>query len=296
MSTYNGEKYIKTQIDSIISQVDVSVELVIRDDGSSDATKSIVQDYGDSCVLICGNNVGCAKSFFELLRYANTNYSDDYYFAFADQDDYWMPEKLATAVRQLDAFGKSTPNLYFSNLCVVDGDLKNGKLLYNESVNLDKPHSLIQNYASGCTMVFNKKAVEMMACCEIDQFRIHDIPLFMLCLFCGNVSFDDNSYIKYRQHGGNVIGAGVYFRQRLNSKMHSLTCFWKQHDKELDAKALLSVFGHYMEEDDKKLIQKVALYRDNWKYRMELLFSSKFSKVDRWDNLWFKIRVILGVM
>ena len=160
MSTYNGEKYIKTQIDSIISQVDVSVELVIRDDGSSDATKSIVQDYGDSCVLICGNNVGCAKSFFELLRYANTNYSDDYYFAFADQDDYWMPEKLATAVRQLDAFGKSTPNLYFSNLCVVDGDLKNGKLLYNESVNLDKPHSLIQNYASGCTMVFNKKAVE----------------------------------------------------------------------------------------------------------------------------------------
>ena len=127
MSTYNGEKYLREQIDSILGQTGVSVKLLIRDDGSKDNTVEIVKQYckeNDDIKLVEGKNVGFAESFMELVYRANL-YSDISYFAFSDQDDVWLNDKLISAIHMLEGIHeKNAPNLYFSTARAVDKDLK----------------------------------------------------------------------------------------------------------------------------------------------------------------------------
>ncbi|MBQ4399872.1 MAG: glycosyltransferase, partial [Alphaproteobacteria bacterium] len=99
MSTYNGEKYLKTQLDSILAQQGVNVQILVRDDGSSDGTLPILQAYAAQGKLTyyTGPNLKPAKSFMDLIY--NAPQAD--FYAFADQDDYWLPEKLICAVNKL---------------------------------------------------------------------------------------------------------------------------------------------------------------------------------------------------
>ena len=107
MSTYNGEKYIREQIDSILHQKDVKVDIVVRDDGSKDNTQNILKNYSSKYKNIKwsqGDNVGPCKSFLELL-YSSGEYE---YYAFADQDDYWYPNKLKAATEKMKNYTHCT--------------------------------------------------------------------------------------------------------------------------------------------------------------------------------------------
>lgn len=295
MSAYNGEKYIISQIDSILQQKNVDVELIIRDDGSTDKTLSIIRSYDDSRIkLIEGENFGCSASFFCLLEYAQRNYDDACLFAFSDQDDYWLEDKLSTAVSHLNGLKTSGPKLYISNLFIVDGELKSPKPYYSHPVDLSKQHALIQNHATGCTMVFDKSAINLILTKDTSVFRIHDIPMFLQCLFLGNVVYDASCHILYRQHQNNVIGAGVFFRQRIRSKINSLRNLHKQHLKENDAKVFYSQFKNELRKDDAELFLIVMNYRNNIRYRLKLLCSKEYRKRGFFDNLFYKLRVILG--
>ena len=110
MSTYNGSRYLRDQINSILNQEGVHVKLVVRDDGSSDETLDVLNEYAGKIVVISGINIGCEKSFLELLY---SNFKSKYY-AFADQDDIWVSDKLKTAIEKIrdDEF----PSLYACNL------------------------------------------------------------------------------------------------------------------------------------------------------------------------------------
>ena len=114
LSSYNGEKYIKQQIDSILNQTGVEVIIMVRDDGSKDNTISILEDYQrnvSSFELIKGDNCGSTASFSRLLAYAYSKFGNDVLYAFSDQDDVWQKEKLLVASKRLDI--KSTiPMLY----------------------------------------------------------------------------------------------------------------------------------------------------------------------------------------
>ena len=100
MSTYNGEKYLKEQIDSILKQKGVKVNLLVRDDGSTDNTLSLLEEYKKKGLLdyCCGSNMKPARSFMELLSIA----PDSDYYAFSDQDDYWEHDKLFNAVKNTE--------------------------------------------------------------------------------------------------------------------------------------------------------------------------------------------------
>ena len=295
MSTYNGESFVKEQLDSILLQKNVGVRVVVRDDGSSDRTEEIVRSIDDDRItFIRGKNLGCSRSFFELLRYAEANYPDINYFAFADQDDYWLDDKLETACQYLRNQPDEVPCLYISNLYVTDEYLQEPTLLYPTEISLDKMHSLVENHATGCTMVFNREVVHRILKTNTDRYRIHDIPIFRLCLFSGNVHFDMKPHIYYRQHRQNVIGANYYARQRINSKLKSLSKFTKQHIKENDALICLEELKPYLSQEDIALFETVAFYRSNLKYRLTLLFSKRCRLRRPVDNFWFKVRVVLG--
>ena len=122
VSTYNGERYLSQQLDSILNQKGVNVSVLVRDDGSSDNTIRILEDYekrNQNLHYYQGTNVGPIMSFFDLLNQAK-GYE---YYAFCDQDDVWDDDKLSSAILLLDKEPDSLPVLYCSNLKVVDENL-----------------------------------------------------------------------------------------------------------------------------------------------------------------------------
>lgn len=205
MSTYNGERYLREQIDSILGQRGVEVSLLVRDDGSSDATLTILDKYKTAGQLdyYCGGNLGPARSFMHLLQ--NAPKSD--YYAFSDQDDIWLDDKLITAVTTLEGH-ESQPALYFSQTQLVDAGLNpipsviiNPKLTFGES--------LIYKFIGGCTMVMNHRLREAVGDFMPEIMPMHDIWIYGIALGIGAfVHFDPTPHILYRQHGDNTVGLG----------------------------------------------------------------------------------------
>ena len=226
LSTYNGEKYLKEQIDSVLAQKNVDLDILVRDDGSTDNTVSLLESIEklySNVNVIYGSNVGCAQSFGILIREAYTNIENYSYYAFCDQDDVWFENKIEEAIKHLSEYEKDKPNLYCSNLIVTDKRLNPIGYKYDESVKLlTKGESLVCSIATGCTMLFNKKVVQLFSKMTPRRMIVHDLWIFHTCLFLGNVFYDSNGFVFYRQHGSNVIGAKLTFKEKLRSKFFSL--------------------------------------------------------------------------
>ena len=164
VSTYNGQKYLSKQLDSLISQVGVDMKIIVRDDGSSDGTRQILRNYAQTysnIQLLFEDNCGAEESFNKLCQYSLQQDLTDYY-AFCDQDDVWDNDKLSIAIQSLEKFDHLVPNLYFSNLRMVDDTLSYIRDFYNEKeVDIDNKLSLVQIFTYGCTCVFNQSALSI---------------------------------------------------------------------------------------------------------------------------------------
>ena len=209
LSSYNGERYLNEQLDSLFAQEEVGVHVLIRDDGSSDNTIKIVKDRierGDGITLLEGHNLGFAMSFMVLVKEANT-YIDEYdYFAFCDQDDVWLPKKLISAVKMLHEKGvNEKPNLYWSSFTLVDENLRpfykpktgvpQDPKPRREGQKHTKPTILVRYFMLGCTMVFDKNMVAFLnKYPSQNKLTMHDLWLSQTAIFFGNVIYDNNSY------------------------------------------------------------------------------------------------------
>lgn len=210
MSTFNGEKYIDEQIESIIQQTYTSWNLFIRDDGSTDHTRQIINKWinKDDRVHYINDTLsglGPAKSFISLLNQVDA----DYYF-FADQDDYWEKNKIEIMLANIDKT-PDTPSLVYCSLKCTDENL-NPEV--NDFENLMGKFSgqnrFIGNDMPGCIMLINKKLRDI----TINNFDnntniiMHDWWIALIAEVFGNVRFIDQKLIKYRQHNNNSVGAG----------------------------------------------------------------------------------------
>ena len=212
MSTYNGAEYIREQLDSLLEQdcekyAKASFQIQIRDDGSVDGTQDILEEYAvrypGKLHWYQGENVGVIRSFFELLSRAD---EADYY-AFSDQDDYWMPDKMTSAIERLETMTKEKPALYCCRPKLVDQKLQP---LTSE---IERPpmrpgfcNAMIENIVTGCTAVFNRVMRDMIAM-ELPQFTVmHDWWLYLTAVCFGEIYYDETPHICYRQHQGNVLG------------------------------------------------------------------------------------------
>ena len=214
LSTYNGEKYVATQIDSILAQKNVSVTLLVRDDGSKDGTIGILQKYvseNPNIVLsneTFGQNFGVAKSFWLLLKSGEQMFPDIDYFFFADQDDYWLEDKCCRAVEFLTAY-KNGPSLYFSRKKLVDEYLN--PLSQKDSIRLTNTFwdFFDRSNAFGCTMCMTRRLIQLLG---DDSFYehpfLHDNYIYRLCLTANfPIVYDNSETILYRQHKNNAEGA-----------------------------------------------------------------------------------------
>lgn len=204
MSTYNGERYIKEQVESILNQEGVELTLLIRDDGSTDETLNIIKEIiskNSNVSVYKGENLGTAKSFMDLIN--NAEEAD--YYAFADQDDVWDTKKIISAIDKMKD-KENEPTLYISALNIVDENLNEIEFRKVEG-KFCLEGAMAKNFATGCTQVFNKKLHTILKKYNPQFIVMHDSWVTRVCYAIGgNVIIDDNSYIKYRQHNNNLIG------------------------------------------------------------------------------------------
>lgn len=295
MSTYNGEKYLAKQIDSILSQKKINVELYIRDDGSTDSTKEVINAYikSDSRVhLYAGKNLGVKQSFLRLIQMAPSNAG---YYALSDQDDYWMEEKLFEAVQKIkENHQPGIPMLYYSHTTLVDENLS--ALNKPNPYNKDKPYTfgqiMIKNCASGCTMVFNKKLKEYLCQQDVSQLLpnpLHDHWIYMVCrAIGGDIVFDDRSYILYRQHSGNNVGA----KRNLYEKIRTSPLFRGGNIRYFWAKQLYEQNRKNITKDNCHLLYKIINYQKSFRNTLMLAFDNEIKPPETIEKIIVALTIL----
>lgn len=207
MSTYNGEKFIEEQINSILSQLPKNGLLMIRDDGSTDNTVEKISSYSDNRInLKIAENIGFAKSFLTLLTNAP---SEAEMVMFSDQDDVWLEGKISRAWKFLSSID-DRPALYCSRQLIADENLK---ILETSSAYANEkffPQSITDNIVTGCTAAINQSAVALLKRAGVpDHVKFHDWWLYVVVSLHGKIIVDQEATILYRQHSTNFIGRGA---------------------------------------------------------------------------------------
>lgn len=290
LSTYNGEKYLKEQLESLQKQKEVELKIFVRDDGSNDATHEILDEWQKNNKLTWykGENIGFARSFIDLLK----NAPDADYYAFCDQDDIWLPEKLETAIKKMELL-PSGPQLYCSNLFIYRDGKNEGVWWKNKPV-INLFRGLVQNVATGCTIVCNTLLRDIVVQNLPLSVKYHDFWLYHTALLFGNIYFDENAYIYYRQHKKNIIGAKSRKIDRLQSRIKSLKSIKQQNYREYEAVQLLNVYGNLISFEQRRIIERVVNYKKTLRNRLALLFSRKYVMHNFVDTFWLKMRIIIG--
>lgn len=220
LSTYNGERYLAEQLDSIIAQTYTDWRLFVRDDGSADGTLQIIDKYAQHDKRITRiqdeENIGACLSFERLLEQCG---EADYY-AFADQDDVWRPNKLAfclSTIQEAEQLYPNMPIVVHSDLQVVDEQLQEMAPSFWQYSNIHPdlvdnrlPYLAICNSVTGCAMLFNRQARTCSLPFSKDAY-MHDAWIALMTLYHGGKVIPlKEQTIAYRQHRGNVLGAVNY--------------------------------------------------------------------------------------
>lgn len=264
MSVYNGKRYIREQLDSIVNQkCNEEIQIFIRDDGSPDDTFKYIEDYSQSCskkmIVYRGQNKGASGSFMEALR----NAPNAEFYAFCDQDDVWIDSKLQKAIAAIKKEDNTKPVLWTSNFSVVDSNLCMIKKFGGKYPIDSDLRALFYNNIPGCTMVFNQKLMSEIRKIEINHVRMHDIVAINIALILGKVIYDSTPMVLYRQHGDNVLGYGnkkIKVSKWLKDKI-KLLYYKEPYDISEYAKEILRLFNDCLTEQQRKEYELIKDYK-----------------------------------
>ncbi len=220
ISTYNGDKFLKKQLDSILSQTYKDIDICIRDDGSKDDTVKIIREYMQEFQNIKfdeGQNVGFLKSFYMLLQN-----NDEYdYYSFCDQDDVWESIKIESLLSELKKLDNNKPNMAFS-----DSDYYDEQLNFISSGDKNKTpsfrNSLVECISQGMTMIVNKKLRDIIIEKKVENVVFHDQWTYMIASSMGNIVYVKESLVKYRRLENNVTSEGKGFLEIMKWRIRKL--------------------------------------------------------------------------
>ena len=254
MSSYNGERFIEEQIDSILHQKGVEVSLYIRDDGSTDGTGEILDRYaaGDNVHVSYGENLGVGRSFMSLLYSVPDGYD---YYALSDQDDIWYEDKLITAVRRLD---RESGILYTSNLeCIDGGGKKLGMKFESGEIRDTGLLSVIcRNRFYGCSLVFPEELVRLLKDRRPSEklFRIiiHDTWICISAAAVGKILYDEEAHIRYRRHNKNVSVFKLTKKEIWKRRLSNLRNPDQFRRRSITAAEVIKCYPEYVNKNEEK--------------------------------------------
>ena len=296
LSSYNGHKFLAEQLDSLFCQEECTLKLLVRDDGSTDSTVDVLhsyqQKYPDKIDIIKGNNIGWKKSFFELIKIAYNQYPNFDYYAFADQDDIWLSDKLSSAIKALILYQNDSA-LYCSNLFYYKDNINHGPIIKSTPIITEKS-CLVRNYATGCTVVFNSKFLLLLNT-EFPKIDIaHDYWCFMVAVCCGIIIYDEKPHIFYRQHSNNQIGAKRGKKALWKRRCREFNDIINKHIRERQAEELYRIFKNQMSPISKEAVGKMATYRKSLKSRFALLEDDEYTTGVNSSDRWLKLKIFFG--
>ena len=283
MATYNGRRYLRDQIDSILNQTYSDFRLLISDDASTDSTVKILEEYEkkDSRVEIyCHEkNLGVVSNFEFLINKVRSEY-----FMFADQDDIWEPDKIEKSLKKLKETGS---DLVFTDLEVVDSKLNQiepsfwkQKGFYDKIIKFNGFNALyLNNYINGCTMLCKSSWInEFLPLPKNSKYVIHDYWIALIVSQTGRIDFIPETTIKYRQHGNNQVGS--------SRKSDTLETLDEIRDLFLQVK--IEHFETFVKNEKKfKTKELKQLNRESLEYFKDLKQKNKFN-FKNW-GLFFKL-------
>lgn len=308
MATYNGEKYVKEQIFSILNQSYQNFRLLISDDHSKDETKNILvslsKQYPDKISLVTSDkNLGAKENFSFLMQHAKASY-----IMFSDQDDLWMKDKIAKTFEEMmrmeEKHGKDSCLLIHSDLTVVNQDCKvlgNSFWKYS-NFNAASFHTmnrfLIQNVVTGCTMMVNRQLLELSHPVPKESL-MHDWWIALVASAFGKIGIVKEATILYRQHGNNTLGAKKFgvisflingFKRLITNDPYFLE---KKKEHYAQAKVFLKRYEAKLTEQKQKMVQDYISLEDfSWLKKRYIVTKHKFYRsgfLRNFVTLLFKI-------
>lgn len=283
LATYNGEKYLREQIDTILNQTYKNIKLIISDDCSKDETSNILKEYAKKDnrieLYMQKENLGVVKNIEFLLEKVESPY-----YMLADQDDYWLPEK---AEKTLDELKKQNADLAFGDLEVVNEKLDtiypsfNEYMLLSRKINKylnDYKMNYLYNCVTGCTILAKKETIEYILPLPTNsKHLIHDYWIGTMVAIKGKVAYISEKLIKYRQHGNNQVGT--------NKISHGFSKFEQVRNWFIEVK--LGVFGTYVENDERFPEEIQKLNNKAYEY-YKMIETKKYFNFRKW-NIFHKL-------
>ena len=255
LATYNGETYLKEQIESILNQTYHNISLIISDDCSQDRTREILEQYAkkDERIKLYfqEKNLGYIKNFEFLLKQVQSKY-----FMLSDQDDVWKNNKIEKSMETMNNQGA---DFVFGDLEVVDKDLKTIYPSFGDFMLLNRKIkkeigtyklNYLYNCVTGCTVLCKSKWIpEILPIPANSKYVPHDYWIGLMVSLKGKMAYMSEPYIQYRQHGNNQIGT-----EKISHGFQTL-----DQVRELFINVKLGVFGTYVENNQKfpKILQEL---------------------------------------
>lgn len=304
MATYNGSRYLRDQINSILAQQDVDVTLFITDDCSIDKTSEICKYYAQAYDNIFfrenTKNQGSTRTFFSMIRDTPIGLFD--YYAFSDQDDFWFSDKLIAAVCALKG-DLNHPWLYYSALINCSEDLAEiigGGLEFKEfDAHANSLKTLLcANWGSGNTMVFDQKLFALLKkSIPNDCPRNHDAWVHLVALSCGKTYADlDNSYIARRISGSNQVGTrgfGTMSLKRLKESVRAAICpserIWVDTARELYER-----YADDMTLSNRAIVKEYLEAEKHLLSRLQIIADPDYCLPATIDTITMKLRFLLN--
>ena len=294
MATYNGRLYVAKQVESILNQTYKDFRLIISDDGSTDSTVKILQEYEKKdprVEIYChSENQGAVANFEFLIGKVRSEL-----FMFSDQDDYWEPDKIEKSLKKME---NDNLDLVYTDLEVVDSRLKTISPSYWALKGLDyriKKYNnfeslYLNNFITGCTMLVKSKWInEFMPLPKNSKYILHDYWASLVISQRGKIGYLDETTVKYRQHKNNSVGS--------KTKSEQLQTLDEIRNLFLDVK--IDHFKVFVQNEDKfvldsykELNKKALKYYEDLKSVNSFSFKgiSLFFKLYKYETFDYKIK------
>lgn len=305
LATYNGEDYLKAQLESIAAQTYENWQLVAGDDGSTDHTLDILEDFKEKYpnqVTIIKNDppTGSAKdNFINLLR---NSYGP--HFMFCDQDDVWKSDKIYLTLQKMEAletrYGTNTPILVHTDLTVSDENLQIIAESFFQYANIPKRIMLnqlmVQNSVTGCTAMINRSLQKyFLQPLPVSKIIMHDYWVALIAKVFGKIGFVNEPTMYYRQHYNNSVGAKnassprfLYqrfqegknsYRRLMIESMEQIQGFMDTYGDDIDSLDVYDLLNDYGDLYYKGKIRRLTFYKNN-----QVLKEGKIRRIMQW--LW----------
>jgi glycosyltransferase involved in cell wall biosynthesis len=249
LATYNGEKFLREFLESLLRQKNVKINLKASDDGSQDQTLEILHEYSQqfhSFKLLSGPSKGPGENFLFLLKHSTAEFA-----AFADQDDVWLPEHLSNSIFRLK--NKSTPAMTFASVKEFSSSVNELNRIWPTKLNIDNIANIaFENYARGCVIVLNSSAVKLINSKSPKYLIMHDWWILQVLMTCGEISFSSLPEVYYRIHNAN-------FTKRRYPQIFSFiqTLIRGNWKPILQLQSLYECYGSQMDQKNQKQLLKI---------------------------------------